>query len=261
MIRTPIAVNWEYFPSEFHPLLMDAQLFDSSCSRQARVYFIDKGEGLYLKTAPKGSLKKEAALTRFFHSKQLGAEVLAYAELEADWLLTRRIPGEDCIHMQYLDDPKQLCETTGMLLRQLHEMSTAGCPVPNRTQAYIETATKNYHHGQYDANLFPDNWGYRSAEDAWAVVQEYAPQLKTDTLLHGDYCLPNIILDDWHFSGFIDLDSAGVGDRHIDLFWGAWTLLFNLKTDVWCSRFLDAYGRDRIQPEILKAIAAFGVFG
>ena len=84
--------------------------------------------------------------------------------------------------------------------------------------------------------------------------------MKNDTLLHGDYCLPNILLDDWKFSGFIDLDSGGVGDRHIDLFWGAWTLRFNLHTDAWCDRFLDAYGRDRIEPEILRAIAAFEVF-
>jgi kanamycin kinase len=84
--------------------------------------------------------------------------------------------------------------------------------------------------------------------------------LKSDTLLHGDYCLPNIILSDWQFSGFIDLDSAGLGDRHIDLFWGIWTLNFNLKTDVWGDRFLDAYGRDRIDNEILSSIGAFEVF-
>jgi kanamycin kinase len=69
------------------------------------------------------------------------------------------------------------------------------------------------------------------------------------------------MLDDWRFSGFIDLGNGGVGDRHIDLFWGAWTLWFNLKTDRYRDRFLDAYGRDKIDAPMLKIVAAAEVFG
>jgi len=93
------------------------------------------------------------------------------------------------------------------------------------------------------------------------VVQEFSGVLKSDTLLHGDYCLPNIMLNNWTFTGFIDLGGAGVGDRHIDLFWGVWSLFFNLKTDAYRDRFLDAYGRDKVDFEVLRAIGAFEVFG
>ena len=85
--------------------------------------------------------------------------------------------------------------------------------------------------------------------------------LRADTLIHGDYCLPNVLLKDWRFSGFIDLGNSGVADRHIDLFWGAWTLGFNLKTDAYRSRFFDAYGRDRVSEDIIRVIAAAEVFG
>ena len=84
---------------------------------------------------------------------------------------------------------------------------------------------------------------------------------QNDTLIHGDYCLPNLLFDGWRFSGFIDLGSGGVGDRHIDLFWGAWTLFYNLKTDAYRDRFFDAYGRDRIDFDRLKAVAAAETFG
>ena len=53
---------------------------------------------------------------------------------------------------------------------------------------------------------------------------------------------------------------AGVGDRHVDIFWGRWTLNFNLKTDAYCNRFLDAYGRENIEPELLRTVAACEVF-
>lgn len=259
MKRTLVPFQLEDFPAPFHKILEGATLFDSSCSDDARVWFIDKEEGFFLKSAPKGALEKETAMAQFFHSKGLGAAVLDYVQGARDWLLTARVPGEDCLDARYLQDPKRLCDTTAELLRQLHDTDASGCPV-DRTEEYIATAVKNHRTGQYDSSLFPDNWGYSSAETAWKVVCEIAPHLKHDTLLHGDYCLPNIILKDNHFSGFIDLGNSGLGDRHIDLFWGVWSLGFNLKTDQWTDRFLDAYGRDKIQSEILDGIGAFEVF-
>lgn len=261
MDRQLLTICPEAFPSEVQSFLEGADVYDSSCSKAARVYFIDKGNGFYLKTAPKDTLKTEASLTRYFHGKGLSTEVLAYISSERDWLLTSRIPGEDCIHPIYLEDPVRLCDTTAQLLRMLHDTDPAGCPVPDRTANYIATAHKNYNEARYDTDLFPDNWGYATPEEAWKVVEENGKYLKTDTLLHGDYCLPNIMLDNWRFSGFIDLDSGGIGDRHIDLFWGIWSLHFNLKTDRYRERFLDAYGRDLVNEELFRVISAFEVFG
>lgn len=261
MKQIPIQIHPEQFPASFRVLLEGADLYDSSCSPEARVYFIDKQDGFYLKTGEKGALAKEAALTKYFHSKGLATEVLAYEQGERDWMLTRRVTGEDCTHVAYLSDPRRLSETTGTLLRQLHETAGAGCPVPDHTAEYRAAAERNYRAGRFDHALFPPDWGYHSAEEAWYMVETYGGELKNDTLLHGDYCLPNIMLNDWRFSGFIDLDNAGMGDRHIDLFWGIWTLQFNLKTDAYTQRFMDAYGRDKIEPELLRTVAAFEVFG
>lgn len=261
MKRTPISIDLSTIPVPFHSYFQNAAVFDSSCSPVARVYFLDKGPGYFLKTAPKGTLAKEAAMNTFFHSKGLGAEVAAYESLEADWMLTLRIPGEDCIDPQYISDPVRLCDTTAQLLRQLHETDHTGCPVPNRTAEYLATAKRNWENKIYDASLFPDNWGYATAEEAWAEIEKNGKYLRTDTLLHGDYCLPNIMLDDWKFSGFIDLDTGGVGDRHVDLFWGMWSLQFNLKTDRYRDRFLDAYGRENINEDMFRTVAAVEVFG
>ena len=261
MERKPVILDPELFPEEFRPLLAGTQVYDSSSSTRARVYYIEKDGGFYLKCAPAGTLGREAAMTEFFHSKGLGAEVLGYVPREKDYLLTRKIPGEDCIWPRYLEDPKRLSQLIGELLRSLHEVDPTGCPVPDRTGEYLAAAERGYREKTYAADSFPDNWGYATPEDAWRDVETYGLYLKNDTLLHGDYCLPNILLDDWKFTGFIDVDNGGVGDRHLDLFWGAWSLGFNLKTDAWRSRFLDAYGRDQIEPEILCAIGAFEVFG
>ena len=259
MERKLLAPGSVAFPEPFRHLT-GYDIYDSSCSAQARVYFIDAENGFFLKCSPKGTLEREAAMTRYFHEKGMGAPVLSYESLDCDWLLTKRVAGEDCTHAMYKADPKRLCDVTAELLRRLHDTDLSGCPVPDRTAEYLARARQNHAAKLYDADLFPDNWGYATPEQAWRVVEENGKYLKSDTLLHGDYCLPNIMLDNWNFSGFIDLDTAGVGDRHVDLFWGIWSLWFNLKTDALRERFLDVYGRQDVNEDLLHVIAAIEVF-
>ena len=261
MKRIPIKIDLSDYPVEYHPLLKNADVFDSSCSSEARVIFIDKDGGYYLKSSAPDSLAKEAALARYFNKKGLTSDVLSYLSLDKDWLLTERVRGEDCTHTEYISDPKRLCDTTAMLLRELHETEYADCPVRDRMIAYLKTAEKNYGEGKGDLSLFSGKWGFSSVEEAWHALQSGKKSLESNVLLHGDYCLPNIMLDNWRFSGFIDLGNGGVGDRHVDIFWGVWTLFYNLGTHEYTDRFLDAYGRDKVNKDILRVIAAAEVFG
>lgn len=260
MRRTPIVPDLNAFPRRLHPFLTDTPVYDSSCSPEANVWYLEK-QDLFLKTAAKATLEKEAQMNAFFHRLGLGPEVLDYFTEEADWLLTRAIPGEDCTHPRFLEDPKRLAETTATLLRKLHEQPINGCPLFNKTQSSYTRAKQGFDRGYWEPDLFETQWQFTTREEAWQVVQTNFPYLKNDTLLHGDYCLPNIMLDrDWNFTGFIDLGSGGIGDRHQDLIWGIWTLEFNLHTNAYRDVFMDAYGRDKIEPELLRTAAALDIF-
>lgn len=261
MKRTKTIIDPKAYPASLAPFFEGAAVYDSSCSPEARVLFFDKDEGYYLKTAPCGSLAAENEMTRYFHGKGLAAEPLCYlTEGEKDYFLTRRVRGEDATHALYLADPKRLCDTLAECLRALHETARDGCPVPHRTADYLRTVEENYLVGKGDPS-FLSAYGVFTADEAFEEVKKNAPYLKNDVLLHGDYCLPNIMLDNWYFSAFIDLGNGGVGDRHIDLFWGAWTLWYNLKTDRYTDRFLDAYGRDKAEPALLRTVALAEIFG
>ena len=266
MTLVPVEFNAEEYPVEFHQLMFNVKLYDSSCSNEARVIFIDKDGGYFLKSAPKGSLEYESIMTKYFHTKGLAANVLAYISSpesvsdDRDWLLTEKIHGEDGTGAKYREQPERLCDIWGERLAMLHETDFTDCPVMNHTKRRLERAKYNKCHDTFDKSHFPDSWGYKNAEEAWDVIETRGHLLRTDTLLHGDYCLPNIILDDWRFSSFIDLGSGGVGDRHVDLFWGMWTLAWNLHTDKYHSRFIDAYGRDKVDKNMLRVVAAVEVF-
>jgi kanamycin kinase len=260
MKLTPTTLDLNAVPQELHLYIKNATCFDSSCSPEARVTFIHKDGGYFLKEATKGSLKTESEMTTYFHSKRLAPAVVAYVSGDKDYLLTEKVQGDDCTTAKYTEQPERLCDITAERLAMLHSLDFTDCPVPNHTERYISRAKANYKAGHYDATLFPDNWGYASAEEAANVINTKGHLMQTDTLLHGDYCLPNIILNDWVFSGFIDVDCGGVGDRHVDLFWGIWSLFFNLKTDKYHDRFIDAYGRDKVDEERLRVVAACEVF-
>ena len=248
-------------PDEIVRLTEGVSVWDSSCSPEASVYFIDRDGGYYLKLAEQEELRRESELTKYFHSLNLGAELLSYGAKDGrDYMLTARVPGEDCIAPEYLSDPKRLCDTVAAELRALHEYDFSACPAKNKIKEYLSTAWRNYETDNYDKSHFPDNFGYRSAEEAARALREGSQLLCSDTLVHGDYCLPNIMLDSWRPSGFIDVGAAGIGDRHIDLFWGAWSLGFNLGTDEYRERFFDVYGRDLINPDVLLVVAAAEVF-
>jgi len=251
----PLTLDLSLYPVELRSLLSNTKLYDSSCSPQAKVIFIDKDNGYFLKYSPVGSkkLQDEVELTKYFHTKGLAPEVLTFItyECDHDWLLTAKIQGDDCITLKYIEYPERLCDTIAEQLVLLHNMDFSDCPVRNHTERYLKTAEFNKQTDNFDKSF-----GYASPNEAWTVIEKYKHLLKTDTLLHGDYCLPNIILEDWKFSGFVDLDSGGVGDRHVDVFWGIWTLWYNLKTDKFRQRFIDIYGRNKIDKEMLRLVAA-----
>lgn len=257
--RIPFSV-----PAELFPLVSEAPIFDSSCSSMARVCFIDKDGGYYLKKAPHNTLKREAEVTAYFHRKGLGTEVLFYGtEEDSDFLLTRAVRGDDLTHEKYLSDPCRLCDKFALALRQLHDCGFSDCPVKDRMTEYCALVEENYAKGHFDLSLFPEGspYAFASFDDAYRAFCAGRGMLTSDTLLHGDFCLPNVIFDEWRFSAFIDLGNGGVGDRHVDLFWGAWTLFYNLKTDKYRDRFFDAYGRDRVDEDRLLTVAAAEIFG
>ena len=200
-------------------------------------------------------------LPRYFHKLGIGAEVLGYtSEAGADFLLTARVAGEDCTYRKYLDEPKRLAAAIAEELRKLHEADTCGCPI-ERMPEYFKTVNEGRLIGRCDTSYYTDLFGEASPEKVFALFEDGKNSLDSRVLLHGDFCLPNIILKDFSLSGYIDLGNGGIGDRHIDIYWGIWTLRFNLGTDKYDDIFIDAYGRELVDKEKIKTVASAECFG
>ncbi len=257
MKRTEIKSLDVILPSEIRTIVTRGCVYDSSSSPEARVYMIDADGGYFLKTASAGTLKTEAKMDEYFYKKGIGADVLYYGTHEGvDLLLTRRLRGEDATHADYIGEPRRLATLLGENLRALHELSYDGCPIKNRTVPYIATVEQAVKEGNFSQESLASYSRFGTHKDAYEAFCDGKDALRCDTLIHGDFCLPNIILDAWRPVGYIDLGCGGVGDRHIDIFWGLWTLNFNLGTDGYGGLFLDAYGRDKIDNARLVTVSA-----
>ena len=68
------------------------------------------------------------------------------------------------------------------------------------------------------------------------------PDSEGDCFIHGDFCLPNILVKDGQISGFIDTEAGGIGDPWMDYAWCIWSLEYNLKTDQYTPLLLDTLG-------------------
>lgn len=257
MIKRKIDININDFPAELHKLLRSGNIYDSSCSSNAKTLYCDAG--YYIKIDDKGELALEAELGKLFYDISLGVEVLQYISEDKDYLVTRSAAGEDLTH--YLDDPKKLCEILAAALRRLHCQSVDGVPVSSRLQRYFDSANGDFFGGYYDESVLMDGFRINSKQEAWDIMHANKGKLKADTLIHGDACLSNIICDNGNFSSFIDFSLAGRGDKHIDLYWAIWSLQYNLKTDQYTDYFLDQYGRENFDIVMLKVVAAFELFG
>lgn len=259
MERKYLQLDLEQFPAEFQKYLKQAKIYDSSSSPEARTYFIKRDRGYFLKVAATNSLKDEATMDDYFYKKKIGPEVVEYLSLDQDYLLTRQVPGYDCVQAEYLDQPERLVKLLAENLAWLHQLDFQGCPI-TRTSNYLKKALDNFEKGHYDSNFLAES-SFSDIESAHDYILAHRDWLKADILIHGDFCQPNIILDNWNFSGYIDLDCAGVGDRHVDIYWALHSLKFNFKTDKYASLFIDTYGRDKVDFKRLKLIDAIEIFG
>lgn len=220
MQKTVTKINSNDFPKELHYLFEGATIYDSSSHPTMTTLY--STHGYYIKYSEKGALKKDAELGKLFEEIGMGIEVVHYISEDKDYLVTREAKGEDAIASQYLANPKKLCEALAEAMKYLHSRPIENVPVSLCMDIYAKG--------------------------------ENAGKLKQDTFIHGDFCLPNIILDNWKFSTFIDTGLAGVGDKHIDLYWVLWSLNYNLKTDKYTDYFLTQYGKENVDMELLKLV-------
>jgi len=194
----------------------------TGCST-ARVFRLWKSGGscLYLKTAHHGPdrlLLQEKLRLEWLQGQLPVPHLEMFVEdNNCDYLLLSAIPGTVASDDAYKANVPKLIRQLSTGLRMIHALPIDRCPFDANLPAIIELARERVVNGLVDESDFDESRLGRTASDLFAELLESVPDDEDVVFTHGDYCLPNIVLQDWRLSGFIDWGRAGVADRYQDI--------------------------------------------
>lgn len=235
-------------PKEVQKYLNSNEIYDKTFSNKTKVFYI-KDKGLYLKIGYE--LEKEKINTVYFNKKGIAGEVVEFTQDENyDYLIVKELEGQNGIQKKYLDNPKKLAQYYGMHLRTIHSIKYDNCPKVFKIEELINNARENVANRTFNMQQFFSEIGL-TPQKCLLILEDLKSCYVNDVFLHGDYCLPNIIMDDYKLKGIVDLDSCGIGDRHYDICSGLRSLRYNLKTSEYDDIFLESYGYDDIDKDRL----------
>lgn len=188
-------------------------------------------------------LGDEIARLRWLQAQgQPAPTVIATAE-EAGrrWLLMSALPGRDLASSPDLP-PQQVVTVLADALRGLHALPVAACPFDQRLASRLQAAQARVEAGLVDADDFDDERLGQSAQQVFAALDATRPEHEDLVVSHGDACLPNLMVADGRFSGFIDCGRLGVADRYQDLALAARSLVHNFDDTRWVAPLFQRYG-------------------
>ncbi|WSY16174.1 aminoglycoside 3'-phosphotransferase [Embleya sp. NBC_00896] len=193
----------------------------------ADVYRLEGRDSLYLKVARTGphtdsGLDLAAEVARGEWAAKQGipvAEILDHAvDATGGWLLTRAVPGRSAADPWPVDQRAAVVDAVADAARALHELPLDTCPFDRSLAVTIPIARHAVAADLVDlADLDKHRLG-RTAEDLLDELIATTPTTEDLVVGHGDYTLPNVLLDPEtrRVIALIDLGRLGRVDRHAD---------------------------------------------
>jgi aminoglycoside 3'-phosphotransferase-2 len=240
------------------------------------VRYADSGTpALYLKALPLADgtpLGDEAARLRWMAARGVAvAAVRGYAVHDGcEYLLLDEVPGTDAATVAERvasESPTHVADRSLIAaalvhaiaddLRQLHAVPATDCPFRHPARARIAEARERARRGLVDESGFDAERHGRSAEDLVGELESLAPEREAAVLTHGDYCLPNVIVEmKAHdggavVSGLIDCGRAGLADPYQDLAIAARSVAWNLGP-AWVPALFARYGMRHVDERKLR---------
>lgn len=159
-----------------------------------------------------------------------------------EWLVTSGLPGIDATDASLTADPATLVPILAQGLRTFHQAPAQGCPFDFRLESALRHVRRRVEAGLVDPtrDLHPEHLGL-AVDEALAVLERTRPTTEDLVVCHGDYCLPNALIEGGRVIGYVDLGELGVADRWWDLAVATWSVGWNCGPG-WEGAFLSSYG-------------------
>lgn len=240
-------LRWrESLPAALRALLADAPWHEVTLGWSGvRVFHVAGAGYLKIATRPEHDLRPEKERLDWLRGRLPAPEVRYFAaEPGRQMLLISAIGGLPSCDEQFRDGRQgEVVTLLGRALRDLHALEIKSCPFDRRADALLAEAQCNVVSGLVDESAFDAGRQGRSPQSLYAELLATRPAREELVFAHGDYCMPNILIDAsaLRVTGFVDWGRAGVADRYLDLALAARSITVNWGAE-WVPTFFAAYG-------------------
>lgn len=135
-------------------------------------------------------------------------------------LLMSRVPGQMACARYWMERSDEMVTLLAEGLRMLWSVDISDCPRDRGLDNELADARRRVEAGLVTTEgAQPDTYGpggFASPEELLLWLENNRPDYDP-VLSHGDYCLPNVFLQEGRVSGMIDLGDAGIADRWRDI--------------------------------------------
>ncbi|MGZ3711647.1 MAG: APH(3') family aminoglycoside O-phosphotransferase [Bdellovibrionota bacterium] len=212
-------------PKEISKLIQPASLLSieigKSKSEVFRVDLLDGGQG-FLKQSSSANvlaeIQQEMAVLRWLGRNLPVPQAICFIQANGSgYFLLSAIRGQNLAEAKGLS-PEDCLRLGASFLRKIHSVSIVNCPFLRNLETTLALAKKNMAANLVDESDFDEAHLGKSAQEVYRHLLGTITKGKEDLVFtHGDYCLPNIIVDSGVVSGVVDLSRAGTADRHQDI--------------------------------------------
>lgn len=209
----------------------------------------ESGQNRYLKIMPRKlnlSMEREVDLLKWLEGKLPVPKVLLFIhDSEYEYFLMTEVKGIHSCAPSFESDLLKLVRLLAKGLRMIHSVDIKECPFDQRLSIKLKEAEYRTVNGLVDEDDFDDIRKGRKAIDLFQELIATKPAEEDLVFTHGDYCLPNIIINNGDIGGFIDWGRGGIADRYQDIALVARSLAYNFG-EKWIPLLFKEYGMDKI---------------
>jgi aminoglycoside phosphotransferase len=194
----------------------------------AKVWRLDGNPVLYVKTTEHAqhhdggtSLRAEADRLRWLAARGLRVPEVVDAGVDDQfsWLVTTALAGRTAADPWPEAQRSAVVDALADIASTLHAVPTDGCPFDRRLAVVVPLALEAADRDLVDlVDLDAERSGWTATQLAEALLAT-RPHDEDPVVCHGDFCLPNVLLDPSTLEvvGLVDVGRTGVADRHADI--------------------------------------------
>ncbi|HZE40812.1 MAG TPA: APH(3') family aminoglycoside O-phosphotransferase [Stackebrandtia sp.] len=228
----------------------------------ATVFRLDGPSSLYVKIAaantgpdPGASPRAEAERLAWLGDNGIAApEPLDTGVIDDyEYLVSGAVPGRPASDPWPAHQRDAVIDAVAAFARDLHSIDAAGCPFDRGLESTVEVALRCARDDLVDRDAMDaerQGWTKTQLVDALESSVAQVRGAEPEVLCHGDFCLPNILIDPETLSAtaIVDVGRFGRADRYTDLALMTRSIAHHRMNRQYnhthAERFLRAYGAD-----------------